>query len=233
MMFKKVFGTDKKSIRKNCIILPLNDKSLFKPLVSGIYSRGMFYDVSYSEEYSVIYLKHMCFAGDCVLMMEDTACENIFVFGCCGGLRGEVGDKIVVKKSFNLESFSGFLNADTLEDPDCFSPDKRLMNGFLSFVKGKDYRMCACATVSSLVLEERNRELLLNLGIDCVDMECSMVFSAASRIGRKAMALFYVSDVVGKINFYDQFDNEARKKIKGSRKSIADRLIKFITHELS
>ncbi len=223
-MFNKVFGTGKEKIKKNCIILPANDRNLFNSLNIKSISRGMFYNVALTDNCSLISLKYRFFAGDCILMLNETLCENIFLFGSCGGLKGEVGEKVVVEKSLNLESFSRFLNTDDLKNFNFYYPDKKLLENFLSFIGYNDFAVYTSATVSSLVLEEK----LSDFAIDCVDMESSMVFSAAAEVKRKAIALFYVTDVVGKLNFYNRYDRETREKIKGSRKSIAEKLIKFI-----
>ncbi|MFC2061093.1 hypothetical protein ACFLUV_01120 [Elusimicrobiota bacterium] len=230
--FEKVFGTSKNKINKNCILLPANDRGLFKLLKISKVHRGMFFDVADCEQCSLISIRHRSFAGDCVLMLEDTDCANLILFGSCGGLSGSIiGEKAVIEKSLNLESFSSFLNIDNTI-PEFIYPDRDLTDRFISYTGADSIEQKACAAVSSLVLEERNVELLSSLGISCVDMESSMVFAAARETKRKAMAVLYVTDLPGEHNFYDDYSNEIKEKIKGARRSVADTLSTFI-HELS
>lgn len=233
MDFKKVFGLDSKYIRKNCIILPANDRNLFDSLKIDSISRGMFYDVADTGTLSLITVKNRCLSGDCVLMLDNTDCRNIILFGSSGGITMDIGDKAIPDKSLDLEGFSRFMVSEDLAGADFYRPDERLRDRFIEYAGRKDYKTCVCATVSSLVLEEERSAMLESVGIDCVDMESSMVFSAASRIKRSAIALLYTADKPGRLNFYDEYEGIIREKIKGSRKSIAKRLIRFIADELS
>ncbi|MFH1415464.1 MAG: hypothetical protein ABIH89_05210 [Elusimicrobiota bacterium] len=230
--FKKIFGANREDIRKNCLMLPMDDRGLFKSLNAKPGAKGMLFDISHSDICTVIYLKHMCFSGDCLIMLKETDCENLILFGSCGALKGDVGDKILPSRSMNLESFADFLKQDGFPENDYYYPDRKLVEKFENSVDTSGYMKYTCATVSSLVLEEEKTDMLLSAGIDCLDMEISSVFSAASRSGIKAMALFYAAEVIGKLHFYDKFDLKSRAKIKGAKRSMADKLVRFIVNEL-
>ena len=88
--------------------------------------------------------------------------------------------------------------------------------------------MLTGATVSSLLLEEMRADALIENGVGCVDMEASIVFSAAASIQRRAAALFYVSDVVGSEQFYEPMGQKSKKRIQSARKEMAQVLLEFI-----
>ncbi|MGM0441815.1 MAG: hypothetical protein ACQEQC_05305, partial [Elusimicrobiota bacterium] len=69
--------------------------------------------------------------------------------------------------------------------------------------------------------------------VSCVDMESSMIFSAAKEIDRNVLGLFYVTDTVGKMSFYRDFSKKLREKIKGARKSLARKVTDFVINELA
>lgn len=226
-IFKKVFGADREVITKNCLILPSDDSELFKDLNIKSVFKGMFYNVMLSDYCSIITLKSRSFAGDCVLLLEDTLCENIILFGSCSGIKVKVGDNLLISKSLNLESFSNFLNIKEIKNFDYYGVS--LAGRF----KNEDFKTAICATVSSLVLEEKYRSELYNMGIDCVDMESSMVVKAADSINCSTLVVFYVVDEVGVINFYDEYDLQTRQKIKAARRKAADKLSKIIINDLA
>ncbi len=231
-MFKKSFGAGKSIIKKNCIILPTGDRELFRNLKLNKTYRGMFYEVSDYKYGTVIFIKPGAPAGDCVLLLEHTACENIILFSSCGGISVEVGDKIISTRAYNFESFSDFLNQKKLSKFKPYPPSTALKDKFKKFV-GKGYiQDRVFATVNSLNLEEKRYQDLNDMGISCVDMESSMIFSAADYVNKEAIGIFYVTDTVSKNSFYIKFPKELRAKIKGSRKSLAGRVTDFIINEL-
>jgi purine-nucleoside phosphorylase len=52
--------------------------------------------------------------------------------------------------------------------------------------------------------------------IDVVDMECSAFFSASSYTGLKAMALFYVSDIIKEKPFYKTLKPALKTKLSAA-----------------
>ncbi len=64
-------------------------------------------------------------------------------------------------------------------------------------------------------------------------MESSIVFSAAAKTNKKAMAFLYVTDVVGKTNFYETPPKEDQKRIGSGRRVLAYFLYDFIKDHLS
>jgi purine-nucleoside phosphorylase len=81
-----------------------------------------------------------------------------------------------------------------------------------------------CATVGSLALEEAHLPRFRALGVDCLDMECSAVFSAAKQAGKRALALFYVSNSVPDKPWHEQLDERDVSALGCARKALAARL---------
>ncbi len=226
-MFTKLFGTDRKNIKENCIILPSNDRSLFSPPGASV-TRGMLFDVCLTRAAALISPKSRWLAGDCVLLLEDTVCRNIFLFGSCAGLQADIAEKGVISSSVNLESFTNLMNFSQSFYSKVL-PDEETTRRLKEYASLKSLR---CATVSSLVLESIMAGELRTAGVECLDMESSMVFTAAKKTGKKAAALMYVSDLPGEINFYDSFPRGVSSRIKNSRRELARTLREFLKSEL-
>jgi purine-nucleoside phosphorylase len=81
-------------------------------------------------------------------------------------------------------------------------------------------------------LETKYQDWLQKNKINVVDMECSSVFSAASSINKKAIAIFYVTDIVGeKEPFDNKLETAEKTRIAKARKDIAASIINFIKDE--
>ncbi len=83
-------------------------------------------------------------------------------------------------------------------------------------------------TVSSLILEETRAKDLIKQNIECVDMESSVVFSAAQSIHKKAVTLLYVTDIIGQNPFYQPLNKNNQTKLNNARKKSAEFLMDFI-----
>ena len=61
-------------------------------------------------------------------------------------------------------------------------------------------------------------------------MECSSVFSAASAINKKAIALFYVTDHISEASpFETELDEKQRAQLLNTRQELADSICDFIS----
>ena len=227
--FLKAFGTGKEAIRKNCIILPSGDESLFN--LGQIYSssRGMFFNVTSYEDSCIIRCKNRVMAGDAVLLLEETECRRVFLFGACGGITADIGELLLVRRSLNLESFSSLLYSDTVKQFDEYMPSVVLSDSLQNFSDNAEIlKNSSSATLSSLFLEESKLAIIRSKKIDCVDMESSMVFSACEKIRLPAAALMYVTDMPGKMNFYEPYIRSVRQTINSRRAILAGILKKYI-----
>ena len=111
------------------------------------------------------------------------------------------------------------------EEADCYHPDAELAQEFAS---RSGLPEGTCATVGSLALEEENLPRFRALGVDCLDMECSAVFSASKKAEKRALALLYVSNRVPDKPWHEHLDREDIQKLGCSRKDLAARLLGFI-----
>lgn len=223
-IFKKFFGINPDKIKKNCLICQANDASLFIGKNSKTSSTGIFFKIDNSNHETVISIKNNFFIADCVLLLKETPCENIFLFGPCGILAPfKIGDKLIIEKAFNFESASAFL--DFPSDAKAYYPCKTLFKKFSSFSRLKT---SACATVNSLLLEKRHIPKLKELQISSLDMETSIVFSCAEKIGKSAIAVLYATDSPEKKPFFGKLEEHEKSALKCSRKQLAQILKSFI-----
>jgi len=222
------FGIENKNVKKTCVICQASDQSLFSELGPAENFTGLFAKVINYENSTIISTKNNFLVGDIVLYLKDTACENIILFGSCGGA-GEVkiGDKLIVKKVFNFESFSEML--EMKRNPDSYYPSAALVGEFLLKNNKLDIQHIKCATTSSLVLEKKYKDWFSKNKINAVDMECSSVFSASCSINKKAIAVFYVTDMVG-VNepFGNDIDQSQKSAILKARQALAKAICNFI-----
>jgi purine-nucleoside phosphorylase len=112
-----------------------------------------------------------------------------------------LGSLVAPSKCYPMESFSQWLLKRELTST-YSTPQKDFYNNFLQKNREEQISTVSCCTVSSLVLEEERHEDLIYKGIDVVDMECSAFFTGAESVNLKALALFFISDIIGKKPFY-------------------------------
>jgi hypothetical protein len=224
--FKKLFGVEKSLIKPDCILTPLNEVALFAGSRAGGRARGDYFRVADSPHATLIGTRYSLLAGDCVLGLADSPCRNIYLFNCCGGLGDEIGAAYVVRKAFDFEGFSSMLAGKT--EAACSLPDAGLAGEFFSY---SGLPGGTCATVGSLALEETHLPRFRALGVNCLDMECSAVFSAAKQVGKRALALFYASNRVPDKPWHEALDRRDTQRLGRSRKNLATLLLGFIARD--
>jgi purine-nucleoside phosphorylase len=79
-----------------------------------------------------------------------------------------------------------------------------------------------------LALEEAYLPRFKALGVNCLDMECSAVFSAAKNTGKRALALLYASGRVPDKPWHEFLDEGDEQRLSRSRKDMASLLAQFI-----
>ncbi len=227
--FEKFFGISPDKIKKNCIICPTGDASLFTETTKKANSnspatKGVFFKIDNLEDETIISVKNNFLISDCILLLKETQCENIFLFGPCGTLAPfKIGDKLIIEKAFNFESASSFL--DFSPDAKAYCPDKTLFDKFHSFSKLKT---SICATTNSLILEKLHIPKLKELKVSSLDMELSIVFFCAEKIEKKAIATLYATDSPEKNPLFTTLKENEKKILKSSRKQLAQTLKNFI-----
>jgi len=230
--FEALFGISKSEIQNTCILMPILNKAAILGFGIDKLHRGKLYTSTNTKNFTLINTGIGAgFNGDAVLYLAETNCKNIVLFGSCGLTTGNscIGNLVAPIKCYKMESFTDMLLKKT--KPKIFYPDKKLLGDFLEFSD----KLCpgliqkvTCVTLGSLKLEEENIRLFKEKAIDIVDMECSAIFSAANYLGLKAMALFYVTDIINKKPFYMPLSAEDSSTLTGSIKNAADILYQFI-----
>lgn len=233
--FSALFGIDADEIKRTCVLMPFISKDALKVFGIRSFARGKLYGAGNSRDFTLIHSGlGPALTGDAVLYLKDTGCKNVILFGSCGLLTENndlgIGSLVSPSKAYSLESFSRMLaNQDIVSD--VYYPDKKFLEDFTS-ASGSSIKQVPCATISSLKLEEERKDAWLKQGIEAVDMECSAFFAAASHSGLKAMAVFYVTDIIGVKPFYHKMGLKDKAKIFLARKIAAGLLCKFIRKNL-
>ncbi len=229
-VFQRLFGIKDSDVKNTCILLPLVQKNVLEWLDVKVLSKGKLYSSGNSKDFTVIHTgMGPAFSGDAVLYLEKTKCQNIIVFGSCGLIKEEkglnIGSLVAPSKCYSIESFTDML-AGEKKDYCPFYPDKTLLEKLPGMPK------VTCATLGSLKLEEGYRNSFEAKEIQVVDMECSAVFSAANHIGKKAVALFYITDIINKKPFYESLSATDRLALMSSIKSASNILCDLIKKNL-
>jgi len=233
--FQAVFGVKASRIKANCILMPLLPGGALAALKARKLGRGKVYGVGESADFTLIHTgMGPAFAGDAALYLKETGCRNAFLFGSCGlvSLRDglSVGSLVSPAQCLAHESFSGMLLLPETEAP-AFYPDRELFAGFLNYA-GAKVKKTSCATVSSLKLEEQMQQALIKNGVGVVDMECSAFFCASAYAGLRAMALFYVTDIIKEKPFYRALSARQKLELFFSFRNAAGLLREFIGKRL-
>ena len=232
-----MFGIKEADVKNTCILMPLMRKDMLKWLGVKGFSRGRLYSSGNSTLFTVMHTGlGAALLGDAVLYLGQTQCQNIILFGSCGSVGQEedlkIGSLVTPGESYSLESFSDMLLKDT-QDWRIFHGDKILLESFLKANEAHNIKKVTCLTLGSLKLEEDYAGLFKENEIQVVDMESSAFFSASKHIGRKAMALFYVTDIINKKPFYIPLNAQDKLTIFSSIKSSANILCEFIKKNLN
>ncbi|MCK4909902.1 MAG: hypothetical protein KAS70_08380 [Planctomycetes bacterium] len=214
--FQKLFGLDKSEIKETVLLMPLLYKNTLTDFGIKDFSRGLVYSSGHSDTLTLIQVG-ICapLLGDAVLYLKETACRNLILFGSCGiidrnsGL--DIGSLVSPKKCYAMESFSDLLTKNKQDWP-VFYPAKDLSEKLLAAAPS-DIKPVTTATVGSIKLEEDQPEIFQGKDIQVADMECSAFFSAARHIGRRAVALFYATDIVSEKPFYLKLSDRDRSNL--------------------
>jgi hypothetical protein len=221
MDFKTFFAINEKDIKHNCIICQNCDLSLFSDKTSN----GLFVKCSNIENATVIALKNNFLAGDAVLYLKNTVCENILLFGSCGGCNSrDYGDMVIIDKAYNFESFSNILNFK--DKTEYYQSMRLLFNNFLVKSNCSNLIKTNSACVSSLVLDPNFLNWFKEKEISIADMESSIVFSAAKHINRNVIGLNYITDLIEQDSIIN-ITNAGKQKIAFSRKKLAQAIVNF------
>lgn len=226
-----MFGIKESDVKETCILMPLAARESLRRFGVENLSRGKLFDSANSEYFTVIRTGIGTYLlGDAVLYLEDTPCKNILLFGSCGLIRQDddlsIGSIVVPVECHACESFTQVLT-DKMDDCDIFYPDESLFKEFLRYDSDEIARKVHCVTFGSLKMEEEKLHFFGEQGIEAVDMECSALFAASRHIGRRAMAMLYVTDIVGEQPYYESLPFQTQKELISSINQAIDVLCGF------
>jgi len=227
--FEAIFGIKESEIKDTCVLVPLVPKGALNEFGVKNLSRGKIYSSGNTPSFTLINTGvGAAFTGDAVIYLSGTNCKNIILFGSCGLVKSQkgldTGSLVMPAECYSMESFTDILLKK--RGFETFYPDKDMVELFLNNNKG--VRKVNCATLGSLTLEEENLDLFAEKNIQVVDMECSCLFSAAKDKHLKAMALFYISDVINEKPFYEKLSSEDEIRLSGSIKSAIIAICSFV-----
>lgn len=230
--FEAIFGIKNKQVQKNCILVPLIPKIILSEFKVKKILRGKLYGVADTKDFTLIHTGiGACFVGDAVLYLKETPCQNIILFGCCGLVKEKaglsLGSLVSPFKCHAQESFSEML-LEGLKEEEVFYAHQGLFESFTKANHERGLREATCATISSLKLEEGMLDAFIEKDIDVVDMECSALFAASNFVGLKAIALFFISDIIKKRPFYTRLSPLLKLRLSSSIKTAAKMLCEFI-----
>ncbi|MFH1397894.1 MAG: hypothetical protein ABIH27_05025 [Candidatus Omnitrophota bacterium] len=227
--FQRLFGIKNTQIKEHCLILPLIPKGVLNEFNIKKLQQGKLYACANNDDFSLIHTgMNAGLVGDAVLYLKDSRCKKIVLFGSCGligpnsGLK--IGSLVVPFKCYSQESFSIML-LNSNKQIRFFSANRDLFNNLLNISKAKKV---TCVSVSSLKLEEERLDIYRRKGIEAVDMECSAFFSASAFTGIKAVALFYLSDIIKNHPFYQDLKPDLAMQLSLSIKNACCILREFI-----
>ena len=232
--FESLFGLPKDKIQKYCILTPFLTKGLVKEFGIAEFHRTSLYASGNGPNFTLIHTKTGApFVGDAVLALKDTSCQEIILFGACGLVKKStdlnIGSLVLPSKSFEYESFSKLL-AENYPDPHLSCADENFLADICAYSKPTGLSQVTCATFGSLELEESYLPNLIERDVDVVDMECSAFFNAASYVQRPAVALFYVTDIIGEKNFLAPLTPQEQDRIKTAQKTGVRLISEFVAH---
>lgn len=215
--FEILFGTKTSSIQKTCVIVPFLPPGFLKILGIGALKKGKLFATANSGAFTVIKAGiGALFVGDTVLYLQETDCQEMIYFGACGLVqeteRLTIGSLVSPRECMAFEGFTDVLlrHTDKISTHD---PDQVLFQSFLKATSGYQIHPVTGMSIGSLKCEESYQEFFSKKGVDVVDMECSAFFSAARSIKKKAVALLYATDIIGKVSFFEPLKPKDKLRI--------------------
>ncbi len=235
-LFERLFGIKRQQIKRTCIISPLLPKGILDKLGIKSLSKGKIYNSAGNDYFSLIHTGvGPSFVGDAVLHLKYTDCQNVILFGSCGLVsrkkRLNIGSLVAPYKCYSNESFSEWLRGKWKSKT--YLPDKQLFKEFMEANRAGGLEKTVCSTVPSLKLEEERVKLFIEKRVDVVDMECSAFFSASKYSGLRAIAFFYISDIIKGVPFYAELEPDLKSRLSLSIKKAVDLLCEFIKGNLT
>jgi purine-nucleoside phosphorylase len=172
------------------------------------------------------------FMGDAVLALKDTPCENLIMIGSCGAVISkniDIGSIVCPTIAYPFESFSSLLKGDFPSRG--HSPSKALLNKWKREYKlANTFYYLPCASMGSILLEQQSHSKLIKNKVAVVDLECATFFAASHYIGRKAISVLHVTDILNKSSAYSYPNASNQKKIQKAQMQTLNLLKTFVAN---
>lgn len=215
--FKTLFGIEASAVQNTCIVVPFLAPGLLKILGIETLKKGKIYSSANTATFTFIKAGiGALLIGDAILYLEQTNCRDIICFGACGLVEETgpltIGSLVSPKECLSFESFTDVLLRHTNKITTQY-PDQDLFQSFLKNDLEQSILPVRGMSIGSLKCEDSYREFFIEKGIAAIDMECSAFFRAAHAIQRRAVALLYVTDILGKKHFFEPLEPQDRLRI--------------------
>ncbi|MCF6158591.1 MAG: hypothetical protein E3K32_08445 [wastewater metagenome] len=218
--FRTLFGTEPAAIQKTCVVTPFLAPGILRGFGIQSLKKGKLYSTVNTGTFTLVKTGiSTLLVGDAILYLEQTACQEIIYFGACGlSQKTEqltVGSLVCPRECLSFESFTDVLFSYTDRITTMF-PDQGLFHSFLENSPTQDIQPVRGMSMGSLKCEDFYRNFFIERGIEVIDTECSAFFSAAHYIQRKAIALLYITDVIGKNHFLESLKLQDKSHINNA-----------------
>lgn len=245
----ETFGIDGARIRKNVVLAPWWEPTVFDPEIFGRaeyispvpHAETMVWDITPPEGEKFTYIKTHIGAPVCTdvaLALGLTACEKCIFVGSVGALDEtmRIGDIAVPTVSVAGDGTSRYLLSGSLAENDPFGRESRpdadwnelLLKQAEWIAKAENVRFHRVKnfSIDSIFAQFARIDEILALGCNTVEMETAAAFRAAELAGYSMAALFSVSDnTLANKSLMGGREEEERLYRKRVRRSVFPKII--------
>ncbi|MCB9747870.1 MAG: hypothetical protein H6755_05615 [Candidatus Omnitrophica bacterium] len=231
--FKAHFGIESDQVKKTCIVTPFLTKHLLEFLnIKKLHKTKLFASVS-NDSFTLIHTGIGAQkVGDAVLFLKDTPCQNILLFGACGvitnSLENTLGQIICPTSVVAIESFSEILTGN-IKPAQPSQPHPNLLKTLKKIPESQNIQFLQGCSFGSLALEEQYLNFFKNHNFQFIDQEAAACFSAAAHIKKRALALFFISDILPHVPYYLALNDKQQKSINQTIQKISTILLKLVS----
>jgi purine-nucleoside phosphorylase len=229
-VFRRLFGIGPETVRRACVLLPFVTREVLKAFGSPSFSAGAVYAAADCGAFTLIRTGiGPALAGDCVLLLKETGCRDVVLFGSCGAVHESFFREdilAVVSRALCAESFTAMLR---MKKPGPWlRADRRLLKKVLSPSVPFRLKESACLTAGSLRLEVPFLKKIGRPQPDVVDMESSAVYSAARAAGKRAVAVLFATDHVSSFPYDRALASENRACLSRRISACSETAVKIL-----
>lgn len=231
--FKNCFGIEASEVQPTVLIVPFLHRGMLEQLGIEQMHKGSPFTSGQGKNFTLIQtMIGATFVGDATLQLATTPCKQIFFIGAAGINPSQeandfaIGSLAIIKHAYNYESFSDLLDADH-QQRKSIETDITLLSEFLSTTQST-IDIVKGASFGSIYLEGQFTEELNNQDITMIDLEVCAFLKAAQKINRRALALVYATDIIGKTSPFSALSSESANKIQQAQHDALKHFLNFI-----